>query len=99
MLTAVRAVVPIGTSLDDAKTQMEQAGFECRIVKDGSFSEDPGFIGGDREYRSIENANYLKCLRNESAGLLVSHLWTVAIVYDDADTVSDVLVLHRMEGP
>ncbi|QDV46839.1 hypothetical protein Enr13x_67480 [Stieleria neptunia] len=99
MLTAVRAIVPIGTSLEDAKARMVQSGFECKVIRNGSFSEDPGFIGSDREYRSVDNANYLRCQRDESAGLLVSHLWSVAIVYDDTDTVEDVLVLHRMEGP
>ncbi|WP_218933817.1 hypothetical protein [Rubripirellula lacrimiformis] len=99
MLTAVRTVVPIGTSIGAARAQMEHSGFDCKVIENGSFSEDPGFIGSDREYRNVDNANFLECRRNESAGLLVSHLWTVAIVYDDDDTVSDVLVLHRMEGP
>jgi hypothetical protein len=44
-------------------------------------------------------SRYLSCRRTESAGFLVSHLWTVAIVVDDEDNVKDVLVLHRMEGP
>lgn len=99
MLAAVLTIAPIGTSLKDAKTQMDKEGFECKIIKNDSFSEDPGFIGDNDVYRSVENVNYLKCTRIESAGFLVCHLWTVAIVYDDADTVSDVLVLHQMDGP
>lgn len=99
MLAAMRAVVPVGTSIDDAQREMELAGFDCELVQDGSFSEDPGFIGDDREYRNVENVNYLHCRRSETAGFLVSHVWSVAIVYDDANAVSDVLALHWMEGP
>lgn len=99
MLTAVRTIVPVGTSIDVAQSQMEHAGFECTLIQDGSFSESPGYIGDDREYRNVSNANYLECWRSERAGFLVSHLWSVAIVYDDAHAVSDLLVLHQMNGP
>ena len=44
-----------------------------------------------REYRSVEDANFLKCSREESAGFLVSHQWTIAIRVDDKERVTTCL--------
>ena len=100
MIAAVAERIPVGTPLSEARKTMEVAGFECDFLTDAWFTEDPGFIGSDRDkYRSIDDARYLSCKRNESAGFLVSRLWTVAIVVDEHDNVKDVLVLRRMEGP
>ena len=99
MASAVSQGVPAGTPLADARKTMEAAGFECDLMTNASFSEDPGIIGSNREeFRSVQDARYLSCEKTESAGFLVSHIWTVALVADDANNVQDVLVLHRMEG-
>ena len=99
MTLAISHRIPTGTSLITARKTMEDAGFECDLLTSASFSEDPGYIGDEREYKSIRNARYLSCRRIESAGFLVSHIWSVAIVIDEEDHVEDVLVLHRMDGP
>ncbi len=99
MLVALSTRVPIGTPLAAAREIMEEGGFECKLLFDASFTEDPGFIGDETEYDSIEHARYLSCHRKESAGLLMAHLWSVAVVLDEDNTVTDTLVLHRLEGP
>ncbi len=100
MVSAVLKRITIGSRLLDAQKTMEAAGFKCTLRSNAYFSEDPGFIGDDREkYRSIQDARLLFCARTESAGFLMSNIWNVAIVVDDTDNVKDVLVLHRMEGP
>lgn len=99
MVTGVAKLIPVGTPLAAARAAMEKAGFECALRTAASFTEDPGFIGDDREYKSISNSRFLHCHRTESAGFLVSHLWSVALVLNDDDNVVEILVLHRMDGP
>lgn len=100
MLSAVTHRIPTGTPLAEARKKMEAAGFKCEAVTHASFSEDPGFVGSDRDkYRFIQDASFLQCTKTESAGFLVSHIWTVALVANESDKVEDVLVLHQMEGP
>ena len=99
MAAAVTKDIPAGTSLADARKTMEAAGFECDLMTNAPFSEDPGIIGSNREeFRSVQDARYLSCEKTESAGFLVTQIRTVALVADDANNVQDVLVLHRMEG-
>ncbi len=78
---------------------MEKAGFQCDLRIDASFTENPGYIGDDREYKSISKSRFLHCHRTESAGFLVTHIWSVALALNDDDKVADILVLHRMDGP
>lgn len=100
MLELITTRIPRGTSLADAKSLMEKAGFECQFLTSGWFSEYPGFIGADPDqYRSIDNARFLSCKRTESSGILTANIWSVAIVVDDSNQVTDVLVLLRYEGP
>lgn len=99
MILGVSNLIPIGTPLAPARAEMEKAGFECQLFTDASFTESPGIIGDEREYKSVSHSRFLHCQRTESAGFLVSHLWSVALVLGDDDNVDDVLVLHRMDGP
>jgi len=99
MHLALTERIPIGTALEEARSKMEAAEFDCVLVADSFFTEDPGFIDDERDYKSVANARILRCTRSESAGLLMAHIWAVALVLDHNDKVEDVLVLHRMEGP
>jgi hypothetical protein len=99
MVTAVWERIPKGTSLGEARKQMDAAGFTREVVDKASFSEATGTIGDDGTHRSVNDARFLSCERTESAGFLVAHIWRIAIVVDKADKVDDVLVLHRMDGP
>lgn len=99
MHLALSKRIPRGTTLDEARARMEAAGFDCVLLANSFFTEDPGFIDDERDYKSVANARLLRCTRSESAGLLMAHIWTVALVIDQNDKVEDVLVLHRMEGP
>ena len=101
LVGAVWSKIPAGTPITEAQTRMEAAGFECRMSHDYGFSEAPGFIGDDLpgyNFRSIDKTTYLSCSREESAGFLLTSMWTVAIVPDESGNVSDVLVRHRRGG-
>lgn len=101
MIAGVAKLIPIGTPLVTARVTaraaMEKAGFQCDLRIDASFTENPGYIGDDREYKSISKSRFLHCRRTESAGFLVTHIWSVALALNDK--VADMLVLHRMDGP
>ena len=99
MHLALTERIPNGTALDEARSKMEAAGFDCVLLADSFFTEAPGFIDDESDYKSVANARMLRCTRSESAGLLMAHIWAVALVLDQNDKVEDVLVLHRMEGP
>ena len=90
---------PVGTSRVGAIRLMEDAGFECEYVENGSFSEGRDNWLADIKYDKIENANFLKCTRSERSGLITGRFWTVAIVLDESDCVHDVMVDLYNDGP
>ncbi|TWU07580.1 hypothetical protein [Stieleria varia] len=99
MHVSINDAIPIGTPLARAREIMESAGFECELILSGSFTEDMGLIGDDGDYPAVANARYLQCKRANSTGLLTANFWTIAIVLDDGDKVSEVLVRVWGEGP
>ncbi|MEM8672184.1 MAG: hypothetical protein AAGG48_32010 [Planctomycetota bacterium] len=99
MLNALRQDMPNGTPITVAQRTMDQLGFNCTFVTNGAFSEDPGLIGDEQHYRTVQDASYLLCRKTPSAGMLVCHDWSIAFVYGDANQVTDILVLHQMERP
>ena len=101
MLAVLKERVPLGTSIAEAQSTMQRAGFSCTLVSNGQFTEKLyGWIGGDDpSLRTVENVDYLVCKRSNSAGFLMSHLWTVALVHDNDERVSDILVRYHMDGP
>ncbi len=80
-------VIHQGTSVQNAKKIMEQAGFKCEMQNDKPFS------AGKQYY---EHLNYLYC--DKERGMVVSRRWQVAIVRQ-GNNVSDVLVSTGLIGP
>lgn len=99
MHAAIIDAIPIGTPLARARATMESAGFKCELILSGSFTEDLGLIGDDGEHPAVANARFLQCKRTNRTGLLTANFWTIAIVSDDEDNVSKVLVRVWGEGP
>ena len=94
MIEALAKQVPIGSKSADARKVMQTAGFECKLISAGSFSESPGLESDDRKYKSIENSDYLLCRRIDSSKSFKSNVWSVAIVVDAEEKVSDWLVRY-----
>ncbi len=72
---AIVDAIPTGTSVKHATEIMESAGFDCVFIESGSFSEDAGIIGDERDYPFVKDARFLKCTRIDSTGMLTSNSW------------------------
>ncbi len=67
---SILKVIPEGSDLNTAKSIMEKNGFQCRIMKDASFSEDG---------KLYEHIDFLYC--DLEKGFFISRRWQVAIIF------------------
>jgi hypothetical protein len=79
----VRRWIPVGTSAIDAQRIMEQHGFTCSLVTNGSFAPFRG-------------ADFVYCDRRENS--ITQRRWQVALVLDGGK-VSAVQVTTKLAGP
>jgi len=96
MRQVLRSELPEGANVDAARQFMEQEGFICKVVRNGTFVEKTWF--GDRE-PVHDDIDFLDCTRVQTAGhLLMPRTWRVGLVLE-GDVVEGVLVSHYIDGP
>jgi len=86
----IRHHVPIGSSIADAKTVMEQNGFKCEYIQNGTYSEvrnSEDAPGGTRQ-TVHRNVDFLYCDCSKSTGMFVSRRWQVSIEHQDENVKS-----------
>jgi hypothetical protein len=82
MVEVILSQVPMGTSVADAQTFMEQEGFVC-------------LFSTNAEFQDRKELDYIYCDRSE--GWLVTRRWQVAVVHQ-ADQVLEVLASTGLVG-
>jgi len=88
--TEIQNLVPVGSSVAEAKKLMEYDGFECTEKLNGKFVENISF----RQHKQYEGIDFQNCVRDESEvsfGGATERKLSVAIVQQD-DRVTDILV-------
>lgn len=76
-------VIPLGTSITEAKKIMEKNGFICELVENGAFSDirhDSNTPGRIRQ-KIYKNIDFLYC--DISKGFVVARRWQASLVYED----------------
>ncbi len=97
MITGVAKLDYSWYSIGRAALQWK-SGLNVTLRTAASFTDDPGFIGDDREYKSIRTLDFSIATDPRVRILSKSPLVCCSPITDD-DNVSDVLVLHRMGRP
>lgn len=94
----IMRVIPLGSSISEAKKIMEGNGFKCEYVEKGSFvrERDDSNAPGRVRQTSYEGIDYLYC--DQSRGFIVSRRWQAAIVHEDSK-VTVVAVSTALTGP
>lgn len=95
MRTAILDRCPVGTNLAGARSFLVSEGFECKPVEHGNFVERSSWIGAGQLHSDVD---YMACRRFNRAGVLMTHVWDVAVV-TDGTRVDDVIVSHYTDGP
>lgn len=85
--TSIMRIIPQGTDIDFAKMIMEKNGFECKLMKDSSFSDMRRVYG---------NIDFLYC--SKESGFIIGKRWQVAIVTANLQ-LKDVYVSYGITGP
>ncbi|MEQ9549235.1 MAG: hypothetical protein RIM23_06420 [Coleofasciculus sp. G3-WIS-01] len=89
--------IPIGSPIDEAKVIMEQNGFKCEYVQNGTYSEVRASQNAPGRIRQTkhENVDFIYCDINQ--GFIVSRRWQAAIEYKDG-CVTKVSVSTGLSG-
>jgi hypothetical protein len=87
--------VPPGTPIATAQAFMEKEGFTCTAEVNGTFVEHERWADKGKAHEGI---SYLRCYRVNVAGLMMSRIWTVALV-NDGECVTDILISMYVDGP
>ncbi len=94
--TEIGKLIHPGMTIAEVESAMKSEGFKCNIERNASFVIKKSW--NDREPRR-DAIDFIRCNRTNSAGLMMRHVWSVAILLDGDKTTGEVLVSHYVDGP
>jgi hypothetical protein len=77
---AVMRMVPVGTTVTEAKSKMESKGFKCDMVFNQSYSD---FSSPDGRQVVYPPADFLSCISARTVKLIIEKTWYAALVVVD----------------
>ena len=89
---------PSGIPVDAALSEMQNAGFECEFIRNGTFkheADEPDSI--TKKLTTYDNIDFLRCRRNTQEGL-VSYFDNVALVIENGKVIK-ILANWGATGP
>jgi hypothetical protein len=93
--------IPLGILPEEAMAFMADNGFECSIVRNGTFTGFGALPDGRHEEVTHDNINFIICVKtgDDSFSRPVRADWKVAIVLNDDNKVEAVLSRRDLTGP
>lgn len=90
IFASLKQSYPEGVSPEVAQQRMEENGFECIRVHNGSFVHQVHHDDGRLENRTLENIDFISCKRKTQDGMWVTYFDDVALVIENGLVVDAV---------